>query len=259
MKHITTAFFLAIGCAQATTVALNPSFDAYVRSDGNANGDDDTHNNINELIVGRVLANEWIRPIMQFDLSSIPDGATINSVTLTMYIGSLDTGTAGASTNSLGADGLQLVQMSTDADFANKFTWNDQSWGANGANGGGDDVPWTTPGGDFNSTVLSSIANNVIPIKTVSSGDSFTLASSSDFVNAISSNLGDDTVQLMLRTPGIESGFNERKLIRFASSEFSNTAFRPSLTIDYTAVPEPSSAMLGGLGLLALVTRRKRG
>ena len=239
--------------ASATMVNLNSSGEAYIRSIA-ATSDDifDT----GELLLGRVAPNDWIRSVMAFDLSSIPDGATINSVSLSLTIGSQDGGTVGASTDSLGTQGVQLFQLTGDAEFDSgdglgDFSWNDQSWGANNANAGGDDTPWTNPGGDFDSTVISFIGNSVIPIKAVTPGTVSTLPTSAAFTSAIASNLGDDTVQLLLRTPGIETGFNERKLIRFTNT--------PTLSINYTAaVPEPQTALLflGGLAGLTLLRRR---
>ena len=253
MKYSIGTLLILTSVAQAAVLTVTPTADAYVRSDGDANGDDDTYNDINELIVGRVQGNEWIRPIMEFDLSGIDDGATINSVTLTMTVSTRDTS---STSNPLGASGLQLFQMTTDADFTNKFTWNDQSWGGNQVNGGGDDTPWTTAGGDFSSTALATIAS--VPLTSVNPGDTFTFATGANFVNAISGNLGDDTLQLMLRTPSLEPSFNERKLIRFASESHSQTSYYPQLTIDYTPSPEPSSSAMFGLGVLMLAARRKR-
>ena len=52
-----------------------------------------------------------------------------------------------------------------------------------------------------------------------------------------------------------------RNLFNFASSRnltgSPDVYPGPVLTLDYTAVPEPSAALLGGLGLLALLRRRR--
>ncbi|MCP5536460.1 MAG: DNRLRE domain-containing protein [Akkermansiaceae bacterium] len=45
---------------------------------------------------------------------------------------------------------------------------------------------------------------------------------------------------------------------QLASSEHATAAWRPELVIEYTAIPEPSSAALLGLGGLALIFRRRK-
>lgn len=44
---------------------------------------------------------------------------------------------------------------------------------------------------------------------------------------------------------------------RFRSSEFTTIADRPMLTVDYTAIPEPSAFVLSGLGMVVLIGRSR--
>ena len=41
------------------------------------------------------------------------------------------------------------------------------------------------------------------------------------------------------------------------TSEFATVGSRPLLTVEFTPIPEPSVALLGGLGLLGLMRRRR--
>lgn len=250
-----------VSAATGAIVSLNPTGDAYLRNGASANTNFDN----TELLVGRVAPGDWIRSVLAFDLSSIPDGSTINSATLTVAINSQDTATSTAGTDSLGATGLQLRTVSPDAEFdagdgSADFSWNASSWGADNSSGGGDDVTWSgggdIKGADASTTLLSTIANEVIPIRTVTPGTQYTFASSPEFLAAISGDLGDDLAQFQMIIPALESSFNERKLIRFASSANGNQP-GPVLQIDYTPIPEPTLAALGAIGLLALLRRSR--
>ncbi len=72
--------WLAFGAvyARATEIALQASGDTWVRGDSK----DASKGSSTELLVGRLDGNQWIRPLLAFDLSAIPDGSTINSVSL---------------------------------------------------------------------------------------------------------------------------------------------------------------------------------
>jgi len=256
---------LVVGAAAAAAtgaiVSLNPTGDAYVRNNGNEGSSFDT----SELLVGRVAPGDWIRSVLAFDLSSIPDGSTINAVTLTVGINTQDAGTTSAGTDSLGGTGLQLRTVSPDAEFdagdgSADFGWNASSWGGDNSSGGVDDVPWSgggnIKGADGSTSLLSTIENGTIPIRTVTPGTQYTFASSPEFIAAITGDLGDDSAQFQMVIPALESSFNERKLIRFASSSNGSQPV-PVLQIDYTPIPEPTGAALGALGLLAVLRRRR--
>lgn len=254
MKRIFLPLLTVIPC-DAAMVMLNPNADAYIR-----NSSSEANNNFNtsELLVGRVSQPDWIRSILQFDLSSIPDTATITGVSLRLTIDSPDAGSSGSG-DALGSSGFQLFQITSDADFANgaNFSYNDRSFGANNADGGGDDTAWTTAGGDFAATSLSTIST--IPLSSVSAGDQFTFESGAEFETSIASNLADDNIQFIFRIPDLEnSGFGSRKLLRFASGDNGNATYQPLLTVTYDPVPEPSAALLSALGLSLGILFRKR-
>lgn len=231
---------------------LNPADDAYIR---NASYSDILANS-NELLVGRVASMDWIRSVLRFDISSIPDNATITSATLTIRANDSGSNSSG---DDLGPAGFQLFHLTTDADFTNggNFSYNDNSWGADKANGGTDDVLWTTAGGIFDPTALSTIA--AIPLTTVIAGDQFTFATVTGFTSAIAANLGDDSLQLLFRIPALEGSTTAtRKLLRFASGENTGVGYKPLLTVNYDVVPEPSPSLLSALSAAALLTLRRR-
>lgn len=152
--------------SDAQTVTLTPSKDNAIYSEsGNSSG-------LGQLFSGTACTLNKRRALLQFDLSSIPAGATITSATLT-----LNCNNSGESTNSVytlhalttafgegtslpgGAGGTGATAISPDATWANAMT----------------PVPaWTTPGGDFIPTVVSSVSMTA-------SGDQ-TFPTSSDFV-----------------------------------------------------------------------------
>ena len=73
------------GSAYAEIVTNTPSGGTYIRKTT-----PDAINNNTELVVGRVAANDWIRSLLAFDLSGIPDSAIINRVTLDLYVSTQD-------------------------------------------------------------------------------------------------------------------------------------------------------------------------
>ena len=81
--------------------------------------------------------------------------------------------------------------------------------------------------------------------------------SSASLATAVDGAVG-GTLNLLLKS-NVENT-TARNLFRFASTgnTIGSPVFSgPVLTIDYTAIPEPSTALLGGLGLLVLLRRRR--
>lgn len=134
----------------AQTVTLTPSKDNSIYQE-NANS-----SGLGQLYAGLTCTNNRRRALLQFDLSSIPAGATITSATLTLNCNS-----SGETTNSLytlhalttafgegislpsGAGGTGATAIAPDATWANAMT---------------PTPAWTTPGGDFVPTVVSSVS-----------------------------------------------------------------------------------------------------
>lgn len=236
------AVLLSILPAQSTTLTLQQGVSGYsgytdttIRSDNPTT----TYNNTtNGLFAGVTLAPGTIRGIMNFDLSLIPVGATINSISLTLVTLKSD----GASNPY--AYQLDLVSLGT------AFTEATATW--NTTNG---TTAWPTPGGDIGSTILSS--TNIDP-QFVLPSSTHTFATSSSFVAlAQSAADGSNNLELALKLSSeVQDTF--RKVYFFYDSAGGTLA--PQLTIDYTAIPEPSAAalLLLAVGTLLATTKTRR-
>ena len=187
------------------------------------------------------------RGLLRFDLSgSVPAGATINSVTLTLSV----TATPVGGPNSL--FDLRRVQASwgegnkTDhggsTATAGEATWTSRFTGSS---------LWGSPGGDFSGVVSAS--------RSVGGNGSYTFASTANLVS---------DVQNWVNDPGNNFGWivmSESENIGASIRRFGNRnsgAFAPLLTVNYTAVPEPGTwavILLGGAALWRSGMKRKRG
>ncbi len=195
---------------------------------------------------GQGAGSDRRRGLLAFDLSGIAPGSVINSVSLTLYMNQALSGPFGVSlhtvsqdwgegaSNASGEEGPGATASAGDATWTHTFS---------------PSSTWTNPGGDFNavaSAIQSVGATTGLYIWT-SAGMA---ADVQAWVDNPSSNFG-----WLLR--GDESDtFTAR---RFASSENTTASFRPLLTIDFTAVPEPSRAILLLTAALTITLRRRRG
>ncbi len=161
-----------------------------------------------------------------FDFAGIAAGATIDSATLTLTV-----------TN--GIEGAYLAVMTTAWDEST-VTWN-QFGSGNPADGGG-----VTPGVDAEANPMS-VSN---------------LASAGSQDIDVTT-----TVQAWLDNPGTNYGWaimrnDTNKGLFVASEDTANDELdRPTLTVEFSQVPEPSSFVLltiGTLGLLVAAWRRRK-
>ncbi|MBX3742391.1 MAG: DNRLRE domain-containing protein [Akkermansiaceae bacterium] len=186
-------------------------------------------------IAGRLTGanGALIRTVMSYSLADIPAGATIDSISLFVQ----------GSTNDSPSTAVSFSLHELTTSFAGgTVTWNNSATG----------TVWGTAGGDFSTTVLSTI--NVTPSANVGVGYSF--ASSSDFVAAAQRvlNSGSELSLLMKLTDESVTG---RQIFFQHSDVSSTTAARPALVINYT-IPEPSAALLGITGAMGFFLRRRR-
>ena len=236
--------FAALPLARGATVTLSAARDTtlYESATGalsNGGGD--------YLFTGNTAQSASVntrRALIGFDIAStIPAGATITSVTLT----------------------LTLTQAS-DPDLENIFIYRvSQSWAEDAANASGNEgagapsTPgdttwlrtgigantWATPGGDF---AAASSASTAVGDPGVYTWSGAGLVAD---VQGMLDSPGSDFGWILL---GDESGSGTAQ--RFNSRQ--NASGPPSLQVIYTPVPEPATGVALTLGL-AILTRRRRG
>jgi hypothetical protein len=189
------------------------------------------------LFAGDTLtANDFLRSAVAFDLSNpLLTGATINSATVTFTARENDADSQNTAIT------LNLHQLTSS--FTNDgVTWTSRNGTDN----------WTIAGGDFGGVLASASGNP----RTIVAGNTMAFSSAS-LATAVDGAVG-GTLNLLLKSD-VENT-TARNLFRFASTRNligSPVHPGPTLTIDYTPIPEPSAALLGGLGLLALLRRRR--
>ncbi|WAC19940.1 DNRLRE domain-containing protein [Luteolibacter sp. SL250] len=208
---------------------------ATVRSDDPSTGTTGAVTPPTDTIIAGTTGTIVLHGFFEFDLSAIEAAAAGNPFTIDSVTLSLRTSSAAGS----GATALnfQLSLLGNNLDFdESTVNWTNAPGGPGGVAG----------------TLLSSesfVPNAVNQTRTFGSTSAFQSA-----VADVLANDPDNTIRLFLQTES-GSGF-----ARFLSDENATESNRPTLTVNYTVVPEPSTgiALAGGLTLLAGLRRRSR-
>lgn len=210
--------------AEATLLSTNPTDDRTGLSSVGGSGFSSTELRVEVLLGARFPGGHALaRSGLEFDISPIPNGVTINSATLSLnaiapVFATVDTPV------------LEVRSYSGDGTvaFTDMF-----------------DTSSLNPPGDFLTTASASF--NAIDV--------------TSFVQSLLT-AGDDFAGFVLRITGDDSTAGNSRTLRFSSNEVSDVADRPLLTIDFTrqsAVPEPASLALFALGIAGLsLARRQR-
>jgi len=204
------------------------------------------------------------RGLIEFNLSSIPSGATITSVQLTLTLGqtpgtfsnatvdfyditkSWSQGTAESGASGIGGTGNGAPASTGDA------TWNDESYSASSP------TLWTTAGGDRSSTLSGalSITNATLNTAYTASSTAQMVADVQGWLNNPSTNFGWELINA--------DEADASTVLGFYSSEWDNAHFNgsstqvPALQVTYTPAPEPASGALLGTAAISLLGLRRR-
>jgi hypothetical protein len=195
-----------------------------------------------------------MRSLLEFDLSSVPAGAVINSVTLTMRVTDSHSVTSTFGLYRALADWGEGTKTGKGGATATsgEASWNNRLTGS---------AAWAAPGGqagvDYNATASAS--------RSISGTGSVTWSSTSALVS---------DVQHWLTNPNQNYGWFiisggegvKQSVKRFASSEDTTVSYRPTLTIDYTLAeaifsllsgpaPSPLRVMRNGTDASALLVK----
>lgn len=237
--------------ATAATVTLGDAEDTWgAQNAGTTNyGADETFQ------VGSGGANQIRLGYAAFDVSSL-DGlyTTIDSVTLRVYVTGSQANTlvmsyaAMADTNALWSESTatynhQIQSALTAWDVGPSWqapeTYADELTGGQTVSMGSGVTGWF----DMDITAAGGLTDAGAPASLTALIDLWITQETTDGVNA--------GIALWKNHGG---GYTRT----IASSENATVAFRPELVVTYTAVPEPSSAALLGLGGIALILRRRK-
>lgn len=281
MKNVGSSCLVLMSCAvlyacllsdaaRAASVTLGALKDTSIFSNntGNTGGGNDV------IYVGKNNSGATRRALIEFDVNSaIPAGSTINSATLTLYLNGF-TGT------SFGADrSVRLFRLTSD--------WGNGTTGSGGSSGGGgqgtaavpgtgdvtwshrffSDTAWGFAGGDLTNspTATTLISNTPTPVVVNSPytwSSATMVADIQGWLDGVNPNDGWLIREALEATSGSLLLFYSKEIVdNPATTGIDESLLRPTLSIDYTPVPEPSTLALGGVAVVALASwnvRRER-
>ncbi len=239
-----TVALCSASSSHAITLSFSPNRDNVIFEDA-----DGLSNGLGENLFagenGSRGGNRELRSLITFDISSIPSGAIVNSVTLNLTANTprrtnvtvstslhrlLGDWGEGSSTPSIGQGGNGATATSGDATWIHQFSPGDT---------------WDTPGGDF---ILDPSAILDITENRLYSYESEQLASDvQGFIDGDFNNFG----WILIAENGADAK-------RFSSGQSSNSQAIPELIIDFTPIPEPSTSALLAALIIPTLLRRQR-
>ena len=197
--------------ATSVTLSLSPVKDTYITAVGTL-GSTTNFGTCNSLGLANTLGSPAIyrRPLLMFDLSAIPAGATILSASMDLYASYVD---------HAGTVNVHRVTSDWDEGTASCATNGIANWASRKAGS----VAWTTPGGDYDPAVAASVAASAV------GAYHFDLtALAQNWANGAYPNYG-----VLLEQP-TQAGYGE---ISWQSKETFAPAQAPKLQVVYTTDP----------------------
>ncbi len=182
-----------------------------------------------QLLAGRNdTSAKLFRSVFSFPLTDVPAGANLTGITLDLWTHPLDSGTGSISTLELRELTATPIEGSGDGITSSNGAGTGATWLNRTPT-----TAWTSPGGDFNASVLSTTPG----FNATTLGLQRNFPSSSAFLAAAQSAVSSGSpLNLLLRSPITEAG-NTANFVRFASDDHATTALRPQLTLTWTAPP----------------------
>lgn len=218
-----------------SSISIAPSKDntIYAENGGASNG-------AGPLFAGVTAVGNARRALFQFDIAgNVPAGATIDSVTLAVTQTKINGGAAATfelhPLQKIWGQGTSSGTGAGAAATAGEATWTFNQYNS---------TSWTSAGGDFGLTSGSLALGTANQTYTFPSSASL-VSDVQGWLNSPSTNFG------WLMKVATETGNTARE---FGSTESGSA---PSLTINYTSVPEPATASVLGITGLLLMRRRR--
>jgi hypothetical protein len=244
-----------------------------------ANGSDldNTAGGNSVIYVGTNSSGSTRRSLVQFDLSAIPSGSIINSVSLNLRLNGWSGSTFGSDrtidlsrVTSTWGNGLTASSATahtggggqgTNSVADGDVSWQFRSWSA--SNPSPPHQAWLTPGGDIapglpSASQIISNGNSTADLPFSWSGSGL-VNDVQSWIDGTNANNG-----WLLSNASASSG----TLLQFYSREMNDlgttvgvdeSTFQPSLTIDFTPIPEPTAFCLTTMALVGMgVAARRR-
>ncbi len=224
--------FISFSWSQTTTtITADRDNSIYSESNTLSNGSGEN------LFTGTTQLADKRRSLIHFNLSTIPAGSVINSVSISLYCNKVPQMPVAASielhkllkdwgegtSNASGPEGLGAAATANDA------TWSFNLFNTSS---------WTTPGGDFVAT--KSASAKVVDIGTIAMTGTSLVADVQSFINNSAINFG------WIVLDSSESTTSSAR--RYAARGTVNATLRPQITINYTAnLPVTLKAFSGSL------------
>ena len=222
---------IAVAVDAPLTVTLRQGENGYSHGATFIRGDSTSWNSgaRDQFLVGRVN-NQPLRALFSFDLPQLDPTSVIQSASLDLWtISTAGVGTVGAvQLRSLNAT---PVEGTGDGISATNGAGTGATWLSRTGS-----VAWTSPGGDFGATVLSSVAGYDATVPLAQK----TFVSSASFVSAAQAAVNAGTpLNFLALSPTTEAG-SSNSYSRLCSDDVSTEAQRPRLTLTFVGNFAPS-------------------